>query len=181
MIVFFGQPGAGKTTQGKMLAASQGWCWIAAGQLLRESSDPDIISTLKEGKLVSPEIIIGLISGALKKNSDCDNIIIDGFARCVEQAEWLIDQASTYNRSVDMVFVIDIPKEVLIKRLTNRGRSDDTPEVIEQRLNVYNEETYPVLEYFDKCGVKVIHIDGTGSEEQVNARVMKELKECKLA
>lgn len=180
MIVFFGQPGAGKTTQGKILAANQGWCWIAAGQLLRESVDPEITKILKEGKLVSPEVIIELIGGALEKNSDCENIIIDGFARCVEQAEWLIDQASAFNRTVDAIIVIDIPKDALIKRLTDRGRSDDTPEVIEQRLNVYNEETHPVLEYFDKRGVKVVHIDGIGTEEEVNARVMKELTECKL-
>ena len=180
MIVFFGQPGAGKTTQGKMLAANQDWCWVAAGQLLRKSDDPLVVQKLKDGKLVPPEVIIELIGQALSENSNCKDIVIDGFARCVEQADWLIKQAPAYNRSVDMVFVIDIPKEELIKRLISRGRADDAPETIESRLNVYDEETYPVLEYFKQQGVKVVHIDGVGTEAQVNARVMEELKTCKL-
>lgn len=180
MIVFFGQPGAGKTTQGKMLAASQDWRWIAAGQLLRESDDPQIEAILKEGKLVSSDIIIELIHKAIEESSDCKDIIIDGFARNVKQAEWLIDQAPSFDRAVDLVLVIDISKDELVKRLGGRGRSDDTAEAIEQRLNIYKQETYPVLEYFEKRGIKVVHINGTGTEAEVSERIMKELKECKL-
>lgn len=180
MIVFFGQPGAGKTTQGQMLAASQNWCWLAAGQLLRNCRDPEIIKTTKNGDLVSSEVVIKLVGDELARRSDCKNIIIDGFARNIDQADWLIHKTAAYNRSVELVFVVDIPKGELIERLMVRARADDTPEVIENRLNVYNQETYPVLEYFNQQNIKVVHIDGTGTVQQVNDRIMKVLTECKV-
>lgn len=180
MIIFFGQPGAGKTTQGQMLAASQNWCWLAAGQLLRDCRDPEVVKIAKRGDLVPSDIVIRLVGDELARHSECKNIVIDGFARNIDQADWLIHQAATYNRSVELVFVIDIPIGELIERLKVRGRADDTPEVVENRLNVYSQETYPVLEYFEQQGVKVVHIDGTGTVQQVNDRIMKVLLECKV-
>jgi len=181
MIIFFGQPGTGKTTQGKMLAASQDWCWVSAGQLLRDSDDNEIQETINAGKLVSSEKICALIGGALSQYSTCEHVVIDGFARRVEQAKWLIENSGNYNRLVEAVFVINVSREELIKRLLLRGRDDDTEQAIKYRLEVYDKETFPVLDYFEKNGIKIIEIDGSGTPEEVHSHIINEIKSCKLA
>lgn len=181
MIVFFGQPGVGKTTQGKMLAANNGWHWVSAGQLLRDSSDPEIHKMLESGLLVSSDIICKLIGDDLDKCANMKYVIIDGFARNIRQARWLIEDGKNYKRNVEMIIVIGIPKEKLIERLVARGREDDTEVAIKNRLDIYEHETYPVLEYFKSEGVKIVYIDGLGTPEEVHERIMKEIRECKLA
>lgn len=181
MIVFFGQPGAGKTTQGQMLAAKNGWHWVSAGQLLRDSKDPGIHKILENGTLVPSEIICRLIGDDLTKCADMDHVIIDGFARNIRQARWLIEDGENFNRKVELVVVIEISNDKLIERLVARGREDDTEEAIKNRLDVYTKETYPVLDYFKEAGVKIVQIDGLGTPDEVHERIMKEIRECKLA
>jgi len=181
MIVFFGQPGAGKTTQGKMLAASQGWCWISAGQVFRDSDDPEIHKIVEKGELVPYEKICKLVGNALDNCPNTKHVIIDGFARQIEQARWLVEESVNYNRAVELIIVINISKQELVERLILRGREDDTRQVIENRLDIYEKQTYPVLEYFKEQNVKIAYIDGLGTPEQVHERIMKEIKECKLA
>jgi len=181
MIVFFGQPGAGKTTQGKMLAASQGWCWISAGQLLRGTDDPEIRKFIESGELVPYEKVCKLVGGALDDCSGVEHVIIDGFARRIEQASWLIEKGANYNRKIELIIVVNIPKQELIKRLMLRGRKDDIKQIIKNRLDIYEKQTYPVLDYFEKQNVKIAYIDGSGTQEQVHERIMEEVKKCKLA
>src|SRR5664280_2122878 len=126
MIVFFGPAGAGKSTQGQMVAAKQGWPWLSAGQLLRGTQDAELIKTMQEGKLVPPERVNKLIGGAFKDNSNAKDIVLDGYPRQLVQAHWLIENQSSYNRSVDLAIVLEISRTELIKRLKARGRSDDT-------------------------------------------------------
>lgn len=180
MIVFFGQPGVGKSTQGQMLATNQVWHWISAGQLLRESNNPKIHEMLSRGVLVPHETICKFIGDELAKRSDSKHVIIDGFARNIRQASWLIEDGKKYNRVVELVVVISISKDKLIERLVARGREDDTEPAIKNRLEIYNQETYPVLDYFKNEGVRIAHIDGLGTPEEVHNRIMKVIKECKL-
>lgn len=181
MIVFFGQPGVGKSTQGKMLAVNNGWHWVSAGQLLRESDDPEIHKMLESGLLVSSDIMCNLIGNDLAGCVDFDHVIIDGFARNIRQARWLIEDGKKYNRNVELIMVISISKDKLIERLVTRGREDDTEQAIKNRLDIYENETYPVLDYFKKEGVNIAYIDGLGTPEEVHTRIMKVIKECKLA
>lgn len=181
MIVFFGQPGVGKSTQGKMLAANNNWHWVSAGQLLRESNDPEIHKMTDSGVLVPSEIICKLIGDDLNGHADTKHIIIDGFARNIRQARWLIEDGKNYNRNVELVIVLSITKDKLIERLVTRGREDDTEQAIKNRLDIYDQETLPVLDYFKTEGVNIAHIDGLGTPEEVYERIMKVIKECKLA
>jgi len=181
MILFFGQPGSGKTTQGKMLAASQDWCWVSAGQLLRDSDDPDIHKIVEKGELVPYETICKLIGSALDNCTNIKHVIIDGFARNIEQAHWLVEEGVNYNRAVELIIIINISKKELVERLILRGREDDTKQIIENRLDIYEKQTYPVLGYFKEQDIKIAYIDGLGTPEQVHERIMKEIKECKLA
>lgn len=181
MIVFFGPAGAGKSVQGQLLAARNGWRWLSAGQLLRDTHDLELIKEMQTGKLVTPEKVNELMGEALKRSKNIDRVILDGFPRQLSQAKWLIDSQPEHERSVALVVVLEVPRSELLKRLEVRGRADDTPEAIDERLKIYRTEMYPILSYLTEQGVHIAHIDGTGSVGQVHDRIMDELEALNLA
>lgn len=181
MIVFFGPAGAGKSVQGQLLAARNGWRWLSAGQLLRDTHDLELIKEMATGQLVTAEKVNALMGEALKRSKNIDRVILDGFPRQLSQAKWLIDSQPDHERSVALVVVLEVPRSELIKRLEVRGRADDTPEAIDERLKIYRTEMYPILSYLTEQGVHIAHIDGTGSVGQVHDRIMDELEALNLA
>ena len=94
MIVFFGPAGAGKSVQGQMLAARNGWRWLSAGQLLRDTRDPELFAQMRTGGLVDPEKVNKLIGEALDRAKDIDRVVLDGYPRQLAQAKWLIEHRS---------------------------------------------------------------------------------------
>ncbi|MET0979685.1 MAG: nucleoside monophosphate kinase [Candidatus Saccharimonadales bacterium] len=181
MIVFFGPAGAGKSVQGQMLAARHGWRWLSAGQQLRDTHDIELIKEMQSGALVNPDVVNNLMGQALKRAANIDRVILDGFPRQLRQAEWLIESQPEHQRSIALVVVLEVPRSELLKRLEVRGRVDDTPEAIDERLRIYRTEMYPILSYFTEKSINIVHIDGTGSVGQVHDRIMDELTACKLA
>ncbi len=159
-----------------MLAKQTGWRWLSAGQLLRETGDPELLKKMEAGELVSHESVTRVMGEAITKNADSAHLILDGFPREIEQAKWLIDSQPTHGRSVSLVIVLDVPREKVLERLSGRGRVDDTPEAIDERLAIYAEEVSPILDYLAGQGVAVAHIDGNGSPEQVQDRILDALK-----
>lgn len=176
MIVFFGPAGAGKSVQGQILAARHGWRWLSSGQLLRDSRDPVIAEQMRTGALVSSEQTNEVIADALERAKDIDMVILDGYPRKLEQAQWLIDIQPRHERSINLAVVLEVPRAELEKRLKVRGRVDDTSEVIEERLNIYRQEIYPILTYLTEQKVKIAHIEGTGTVGQVHDRIESELE-----
>lgn len=181
MIVFFGPAGAGKSVQGQMLAARHGWRWLSAGQLLRDTRDLELIKEMQSGALVDPKRVNQLMGDALVRAKNIDRVIIDGFPRQLNQAEWLVASQKDHERAIDLVIVLEVPRSELLKRLEVRGRVDDTPEAIDERLRIYRTEMYPILSYFTEQGINIAHIDGTGTVGQVHDKIMEELEACKLA
>lgn len=181
MIIFFGPAGAGKSVQGQLLAARNGWRWLSAGQLLRDTHDIELIKEMQTGKLVSSEKVNELMRDALVRAKNIDRVILDGYPRQLSQAKWLIETQPEHERSIALVIVLEVPRSELLKRLEVRGRLDDTPEAVDERLKIYRTEIYPILTYLTEQGVNVAHIDGTGSVGQVHDRIMEELEACKLA
>ena len=181
MIVFFGPAGAGKSVQGQMLAARNGWRWLSAGQLLRDTHDIDLIKQMQTGKLVSPEKVSELMGAALKRATNINRVILDGFPRQMSQAHWLVDSQSHHGRDIKLVIVMEVPKSELLKRLEVRGRADDTPDAIDERLKIYRTEMYPILSYLTEKNVNIVHIDGVGTVGQVHDRIMEELEAHELA
>jgi adenylate kinase len=181
MIVFFGPAGAGKSVQGQMLAARHGWRWLSAGQLLRDTHDIELIKEMQTGALVNPDKVNQLMGDALKRATNISRVILDGFPRQLEQAKWLIESQPDHQRSIALVIVLEVPRSELLKRLEVRGRVDDTPEAIDERLRIYRTEMYPILSYFTEEHINIVHIDGTGTVGQVHDRIMEELEACKLA
>jgi adenylate kinase len=181
MIVFFGPAGAGKSVQGQILAARHGWRWLSSGQLLRDSRDPEIAELMRTGALVGSEQTNEVIADALERAKDIDTVILDGYPRKIEQAQWLVETQPRHERSINLAVVLEVPRSELEKRLKVRGRIDDTAEVIEERLNIYRQEIYPILTFLTEEKVKIAHIDGTGSVGEVHDRIEDELEALKIA
>lgn len=177
MILLFGPTGAGKSMQGQMLAVRQGWKWLSTGEMLRSSDDPAVIDVLKSGELVSDELTYEVFDKAIQdaRAHNFARTIVDGFPRTREQAEWLSDYMDRNNEQIDLVIVLEVPESEIMSRLELRGRMEDTPETIAKRMNIYRQKMYPVLGIFAEDGIKIIHLDGTGTAGEVHDRIYDEV------
>lgn len=182
MIIFFGPTGAGKSVQGQMIAARHEWEWLSTGQLLRDSNDSDIIRILKSGDLVSDGVTYDVFHKAIQeaKEDGFSNVIIDGFPRTKAQAEWLAKYMEMHNEKIDLVIALEVPESEIMKRLEKRGRMEDTPETIAKRMTIYRQKMYPVLGIFAEQGVRIVHIDGTGTVGEIHDRIECELEAGEL-
>ncbi len=177
MILLFGPTGAGKSMQGQMLAVRQGWKWLSTGEMLRRSTDEEVIRTLKSGELVSDELTYQVFEDAIQDANDKNypNIIVDGFPRTKEQAAWLDDYMVRMNQKIDIVIALEVPEAEIMSRLEKRGRMEDTPETIARRMTIYRQKMYPVLGTFAEAGVRIVHLDGTGTAGEVHDRIYEEV------
>jgi adenylate kinase len=178
MIIFFGPTGAGKSVQGQMIAARHDWEWLSTGELLRDSNDPAIIRILKSGDLVSDSLTYDVFHKAIQeaKEDGFDNIIIDGFPRTKDQAQWLSKYMRMNDEKIDLVIVLEVPEVDIMKRLEKRGRMEDTPDTIAKRMSIYRQKMYPVLGIFAEQGIKVVHVPGTGTVGTVHDAIECELE-----
>ena len=183
MIIFFGPTGAGKSMQGQMLAVRQGWKWLSTGEMLRNSDDPEVISVLKSGELVSDELTYEVFDDAIQdaRAKKYPNIIVDGFPRTKDQAEWLADYMEKNEQKIDLVVVLEVPESEIMQRLEKRARMEDTPETIARRMSIYRQKMYPVLSIFAEEHVPIVHLDGTGTAGEVHDRIFEELSAQELA
>ena len=177
MILLFGPTGAGKSMQGQMLAVRMGWKWLSTGQMLRDSNDPEMHELLKTGELVSDDVIYRVFDEAVHdaKRNNYPKIIVDGFPRTREQAEWLADYMQKAGEEIEQVVVLEVPEAEIMQRLDKRARMEDTPETIARRMTIYRQKMYPVLGSFAEDGVKIIHLDGTGTAGEVHDRLYGEV------
>lgn len=180
MILFFGPAGAGKGSQAEKLAGRLDWGWLSSGQLLRDSDDPEIAALLAGGNLVPLEKFGQLFAEAIKA-TDRAHVILDGFPRKLEQAQWLMAHKADLGRDLELAVVIDVPEEELLARMALRGRQDDTPDAIKQRLAIYHQESDPIYAYLEQQGVPVVRIDGVGDIDDIHERIMKEIEAHQLA
>ena len=180
MILLFGPTGAGKSMQGQMLAVRQAWKWLSTGEMLRESKDPEVIAVLKSGELVSDELTYEVIEEAIRdaEARHYKNVIVDGFPRNKEQAEWLAGYLEKTGQTIDLVIALEVPEGEIMERLAKRNRMEDTPETIARRMTIYRQKMYPVLGIFAEQGIKIVHLDGTGSAGEVHDRIFAEVSEA---
>jgi len=180
MIIFFGPAGSGKSLQGQILAARQGWQWLSSGQILRESNDEELHKIIQTGNLVPNEKMEQIIGEALDQIQDKDRLILDGFPRQIDQAKWMIEKGYIKGNTKDTIVIVEVPEEALVARFAGRGRADDTPESIEKRLKIYNEQSSSIFDYLGEQGVKEIRIDGSGKVGEIHDNLIEELSACKL-
>ena len=178
MILFFGPPGSGKSIQGRLLVERNGWQWLSTGQMFRDSQDPEVLTRLATGELIDDHLTNTVVNDALENIENDNKVVLDGYPRNTAQAAWLTEQLPQHDRHIQAVVVFDTPQDELIKRLSGRGRSEDTPAVIEKRIDIYHRATKPVLDYYKRRDVPVIEIDGVGSVEEVHDRIQKAVEAC---
>lgn len=183
-IILLGPPGSGKGTQAALLKDRLGIPHISTGVLLRTAVDQgtDLGVRAKRymdaGDLVPDELMLGLIEERLGASDVGDGFILDGYPRNLAQARALDEVLERIGQPVDIALAIEVDAEAIVERLANRareeGRSDDSEEVVRNRLKVYQEYTAPVAGYYgdqDKLGT----VDGMAAIETVNQRLVAAL------
>lgn len=175
MILFFGSAGAGKSVQGKRLADRYGINWVSSGEVLRRSSNQHVWDHINRGQLADDATMYEVMHQEFDANRG-KQWILDGFPRTVSQADWLIEHQDEYQYNIDVVVLIEIPKEEAINRLLNRGRTDDTEESIEKRLQIFSEQVMPIIDHLAQNNVPVVRIGGVGDEGTVHNIINDEVK-----
>jgi adenylate kinase len=183
-ILLLGPPGAGKGTQGAIIAQRLGVPRFATGDLLRDAVKRGtpiglkVKATMEAGELVSDELIMGVVRDELAKPEAAAGVIFDGVVRTIPQAEGVARLLAERGRRMDTVLFFEIADQVILDRLGRRreieGRADDDPDAVKTRLRAYRVQTAPVLEYYQKQGI--VHlIDAVGSVDEVAQRVKEVL------
>jgi len=154
-MLLIGAPGAGKGTQATLISERFGIAHISSGDLLRMhvQENTTIGRAAKEylarGDLVPDSIVMDMLRKPVVAASRAGGYVLDGFPRTVEQAKAAYETASELGVAVEVAIFLDVPTEELTRRLLARGRGkDDTPEVIEHRLRVFEAMTRPMLDYY---------------------------------
>ncbi|MBO6584805.1 MAG: adenylate kinase [Gracilimonas sp.] len=181
-IILFGPPGAGKGTQAKLLQDEFNIPHLSTGDIFRaaiKNKTPlgvKVKSILDSGELVPDQTVVDLVADELSKDKYQEGYILDGFPRTVVQAEAFDAFLEKNNDELDAFILLSVPEEELIKRILSRGegRSDDTEEKVKTRLQVYREETQPVMKHYEKQG-KVQEIDGIGTIDEIFGRIKNAL------
>jgi adenylate kinase len=201
-LIIFGPPGAGKGTQARLLDERRGITQISTGDILREAMNEGTPlgkkakSYVEAGELVPDELVRKLAEQAIAEQ-DYDDYLLDGYPRTRQQAEWLTEFLEEHETPLDAVIRLEVPDEVLVRRLSRRRvhaetgetyhldhdpppddvdadlivqRSDDEPETVRNRLEVYRDETEPLAAYYEERGA-LVSVDGVGDIEEVFQRI----------
>lgn len=203
-IVLLGAPGAGKGTQAEKLVQKYGVTHISTGDIFRknikERTEIGLVakSYIDQGKLVPDEVTIKIVENRLSDGDVKNGFLLDGFPRNVDQAVALDSFAD-----IDYVVNVDVPLDKLLKRITGRRvcpkcsasyhvdflngsnvckcgetliqRADDNEQTVKSRIDVYTEQTAPLIEYYEKCG-KLITVNGDQGVDEVFAEIAAKLK-----
>lgn len=182
-IVIFGAPGSGKGTQSDKLIEKYGFKHISTGDVLRDQikRGTELGKTAKgfidEGKLIPDELMVNILASVYDSfGKEHAGVIFDGFPRTIPQAEALKKMLAERGHKVAAMIELDVPEDELMKRLILRGkqsgRSDDNEETIKKRLNVYHTQTAPLIEWYEKEGIRH-HINGLGELDRIFADICK--------
>lgn len=164
-ILLIGPQGSGKSTQAELLARYLNVPKISTGDIFRQLSG--VKEILNAGKLVDDKTTAEIVKNRLNQE-DCENgFIMDGYPRTVEQLKH-------FDPGFDKVIYLKVPQDEVIKRLMNRGREDDTPDLIKTRLDLYNKQTLPLLDYYQTKRI-LTEIDGMGDINQIQDEIKKSI------
>ena len=187
-IVIFGAPGSGKGTQSKMIVERYGFDYISTGDMLRQaiSQGSELGRTAKEyidrGQLGPDDLIVRLIADFLDGKHGSKGVIFDGFPRTLKQAEALKTMLNERGTDIHILLDLQVEDDELVDRLIERGkisgRSDDNPETIKARLDVYHTQTAPLATYYIGEG-KHVAIKGIGRIEEIFERIAEAIDRVK--
>ena len=182
----FGPPGSGKGTQASRVAVRLGIPHVAAGDMLRNevARGTDLGREAKpimdSGGLVPDDLVVRMIDARLNQPDAGKGVLLDGFPRTVPQAVTLDRMLSARGDYVAEVISLEVPDDELktriLRRATIEGRSDDTLEGLANRLVVYHQDTWPVLDYYRSHGTRIEAIDGVGDIDAITDRIIESLR-----
>ena len=180
-LVIFGRQGAGKGTQCSNIVNTYGVAHISTGDMLRAAVKAQTElglqakAVMDQGGLVGDDIMNGIVAERITQSDAVEaGFVLDGYPRTQPQAEALLTALG--EDTLDAVINLDVPLEEVTARMKARGREDDTDEAIANRLGLYEQETRPVLEFFDEQDL-LVTVDGLGSEEEVSSRLISAINE----
>lgn len=175
-LVIFGRQGAGKGTQCARLVERYGIAHISTGDMLRAAvaAGTELGNQAKAimdaGGLVSDEIMIGIVDERLAQDDAREvGYVLDGFPRTTAQAEAMLEVVGG-PAGLDAAVELSVPLDEVRQRMMDRGREDDTPEAIQKRLDLYDAETQPVIDWFAEREL-LVKVDGFGTEDEVASRL----------
>ena len=170
-LIFLGPPGAGKGTQAQVLSETNQIPHVSTGDILRAAVARETPlgdrakGYMDRGELVPDTLILNLIQDRLSHEDTARGWILDGFPRNVNQAKFLEELLSKLGQNADCVLNLEVPDEVLVERLLARKRTDDTEETIRRRLEIYHQNTVPVIDFYrQKKTLKIVDGDRTMPE-----------------
>ncbi|HZE94422.1 MAG TPA: adenylate kinase [Gemmatimonadales bacterium] len=181
-ILILGAPGSGKGTQGKILAERLGLPKITTGDLIRQAMQDGTPLGLEakkyydEGKLVPDSIVLNMIKEELVRPEAKDGAILDGFPRTAAQAELVDRTLGERGQRLNHILLLDVTEEELVRRLRARarveGRTDDSPEAVATRLQVYQRDTAPLIAHYAQRGI-VHRVPGTGTVDEIAGEIKR--------
>ena len=177
-LLFLGPPGAGKGTQANLFCKKYGLVHLSTGDLLRDEVSSGSVLGLKadeimnKGELVSDELVLSIVEGRLVNINE--GWLLDGFPRNINQANSLKNLLEKIKQPLEGVILIKVDDDYLIKRLLERGRQDDNEQVITNRLNIYREQTTPLIDLYKKQGI-LEEIEGNADIDVVFSSIEKSL------
>jgi adenylate kinase len=183
IVLLMGPPGAGKGTQAVKLARARSLHKISTGDMLRDhikrgtELGVQAKAIVDSGQLVSDDIVIGMVRAEIEGMNPV-RVLFDGFPRTPAQADALDKLLKEFHTAITGVVLLEVDEDHLVQRLLERalkeGRSDDTEEVIRERMKVYKSSTKPVVDYYEKRST-LRTVDGIGAVEEVFARISEVL------
>jgi adenylate kinase len=186
-IVIFGAPGSGKGTQSDLMVQKYGLNHISTGDVLRAEIKKGTelgktaASFIDKGNLIPDDLMISILAKVYDSFGDHKGVIFDGFPRTIPQAEALKKMLDERGDKVAAMIELDVPEAELMTRLIKRGeesgRADDNEETIKKRLQVYHQQTQPLIEWYKQEGLHY-HINGHGTLERIFADICHVLERC---
>lgn len=168
MIIILGTPGAGKSTQARLLAEYLGCDWFSMGELIREKVSGQDRKDMLAGKIISDQVTLDIIDKTLSRiDTKSKEVVFEGNPRSVPQAKWWMKQEQLGRYKIKAAIHLVASPDVAAKRLVNRGRLDDHDEnVVDTRFAEYHKSIAPTLDYLKQHGVTVHEVDANGTIEE---------------
>ena len=183
-LVLLGAPGSGKGTQAARLKEHLQVPHVSTGDLLRAEVAAgsklglEAKEVMARGELVSDAILLGMLEDRFSRDDTRGGFILDGYPRNLAQADALDGLLQRIGQPMDYAVQLEVPQELLVERIAGRakaeGRADDAPDAVRKRLQVYNDQTAPVVDFFRQRG-KLSVVDGVGSLDEVFSRIVEAL------
>ena len=180
-LVLLGPPGAGKGTQAAILSEKLGVPHISTGDLFRANIGEgtplgvEAKSYIDAGKLVPTDVTARMVEERLSQDDAKNGFLLDGFPRTTEQAAWVDEDFAAAGHPITLVVSLAGDEDVIVDRLAARGRPDDAPAIVRNRLAVYRAETAPVEDHYRAAG-QLVTVDGVGEVEEVYARIVRAIE-----